>query len=68
MTPTSLSQICVSLVRVSEGGGWVSNLFNDPNKSLTEITGLSGPSRLENRPEEPNMTLNMQGWQGMIQI
>ena len=35
----------LSLVRVSEGGGWVSDLFYDPNKSLTAITLVSNSSR-----------------------
>ena len=38
-----------SLVMVSEGGGWVSDLFYDPNKSLTAITLVSNSSRQENR-------------------
>ena len=44
---------------VSEGGGWVSDLFHDPNKSLTAITLVSNPSRQENRLEEPNLALNL---------
>ena len=45
----------MSRVRVLEGGGWVSDLFHDPNKCLTSITLVSSPSRQENRLEEPNL-------------
>ena len=51
----------MSLVRVSEGGGWVSDLFNDPNKSLTPITLVSNPSRQENRLEEQDLFQNLVG-------
>ena len=49
----------VSLVGVSEGNGWMSYLFHDPNKFLTLITLVSNPSRQENRPVEPNLNPNM---------
>ena len=32
----------MSLVRVSEGGGWVSDLFNGLSKSITAITLVFG--------------------------
>ena len=45
----------MSLVRVSEGDGWVSELHQAPNKSLTPITLVVSPSfhqtRLSTRSE-----------------
>ena len=53
----------MSLVRVSEDNGWVSDLFHDPNMSLTTITLVSNPSSQdrENRLDESNLAPNPVG-------
>ena len=60
----------MSLVRVSEGDGWVSELPWDPNinKSLTPITLVVSPSFHQTRPAGSDLTPKLQGESELIQV
>ena len=58
----------MSLVRVSEGDGWVSELPCAPNKSLTPITLVSALPSIKTRPSGPDLAPNLQGESELIQV
>ena len=58
----------MSLVRVSEGDGWVSGLPWALNKSLTPITLVVSPSIHQTRPSGSDLAPNLQGESELIQV
>ena len=60
----------MSLVRVSEGDGWVSELPCAPNKckSLTPITLVSALPSIKTRPSGSDLAPNLQGESELIQV
>ena len=58
----------VSLVRVSEGDGWVSEVTWDPNKSLTPITLVVSPSFHQSKTSGSDLAPNLQGESELIQV
>ena len=58
----------MSLVRVSDGDGWVSEVTWDPNKSLTPITLVVTPSFHQTRPSGSDLAPNLHRESELVQV